>query len=344
MNRIILTLLSGIILLLGCGESPEQSAESYPPRDNLSTEDKPEVELVPSVESEVPELLAAFRDLYDELFETQDEDGALINISTESEFHDHFNGVATEEVSQFIFDTYFEDRDDGIYVIPATDYRVIDENEEYELSENEHILVSQDRYTALTGPYVIEYVIDFQLPDYVITDFNYDFEGRDLDQIETTEVIVGYLNDENYPELSGFVSEEYGLTLAPYLHITDDTLVFDRHEVSQFGIDETTYHFGYSDGEGAPLDYTPQEYFDEFLHEAALNEPDEIFVDAFSEHGQILNNTQEAFDFDVTVVEYHHEGTDEYDGLDWRSLHFVYYEREDGQYDLVAILSDEWTI
>lgn len=158
-----------------------------------------------------------------------------------------------------------------------------------------------------------------------------------------TENIVTRLQNRDYQALSQYVHPDEGLTVTPYLYVDSEAVTFTKQQVSQWLTDQTTYLFGYNDGRGDPINVTPIAFIERFIETRALTEPDEVLIDAFSTHGNSLNNTKEAFPDLSTVVEYHYDGTEEYVGMDWRSLHFVFKEI-DGYTYLRAILSDQWTI
>ena len=157
------------------------------------------------------------------------------------------------------------------------------------------------------------------------------------------ENIVTLLQNRDYQALSQYVHPDEGLTVTPYLYVDSEAVTFTKQQVSQWLTDQTTYLFGYNDGRGDPINVAPMAFIERFIETRALTEPDDVLIDALSTHGNSLNNTTEAFPDLSTVVEYHYDGTEEYVGMDWRSLHFVFKEI-DGYTYLRAILSDQWTI
>ena len=158
-----------------------------------------------------------------------------------------------------------------------------------------------------------------------------------------TENIVTLLQNRDYQAFSQYVHPDEGLTVTPYLYVDSEAVTFTKQQVSQWLTDQTTYLFGYNDGRGDPINVTPIAFIERFIETRALTAPDDVLIDAFSTHGNSLNNTTEAFPDLSAVVEYHYDGTEEYVGMDWRSLHFVFKEI-DGYTYLRAILSDQWTI
>lgn len=155
--------------------------------------------------------------------------------------------------------------------------------------------------------------------------------------------ITTALINRDYVTLSQYIDPLKGLTVTPYLYVTETSVTFDKSTVRAWLEDRSLYFFGYFDGKGHSIDKKPLDYTIRFIESKALTDPDDILIDAFSTHGNSLNNTKEAFPNLLTVIEYHHKGTDEFSGMDWRSLHFVFIAR-DGYTYLRAILSDEWTI
>lgn len=88
---------------------------------------------------------------------------------------------------------------------------------------------------------------------------------------------------------------------------------------------------------------TFDEYFDRFLFSADFSNPEEMAVNEQIGRGNTINNIAEFFP-GSTFIEYHFSGfEEEYGGMDWVSLRLVFVQ-EGGQWYLVGLVNDRWTI
>lgn len=104
--------------------------------------------------------------------------------------------------------------------------------------------------------------------------------------------------------------------------------------------DPAEYLWGYEDGSGFEIRLTPAEYYEEYLLEANYS--------AKERYGRTIQPTTHEFIHQIypeaTIVEYYFPGTDQYDGMDWQSLNMVFEKNSNGDWILVAIVNDRWTI
>ena len=158
------------------------------------------------------------------------------------------------------------------------------------------------------------------------------------------------LRDHDLAELVTLVHPVKGVTFSPYTFVRslqgapgEADLVFSRDQLAGLWSDPTVYHWGTHDGSGLPIDGTFQAYYGEFVYDVDFAQPEVVGLDEFVGQGNTLNNIREAYPLGV-VIEYHFAGFDpQYGGLDWRSLRLVF-EEVDGDWFLVGIVHDEWTI
>ncbi|MDQ0353083.1 hypothetical protein J2R98_002944 [Alkalibacillus filiformis] len=161
--------------------------------------------------------------------------------------------------------------------------------------------------------------------------------------IEQSENIIEHLANEDYASVAEYVHEEQGLLFSPYVNVNEDDLIFTAEEVANFETDETVYVWGTEDGSGYDIELTPMEYHEEYVYQHDYTNPDERLVDEFEDRSMMENNIQEYFP-EAHVVEYHVEGSDEYEGMDYGSINLVYEENDAGEWKLVAIVNEEWVI
>jgi hypothetical protein len=88
---------------------------------------------------------------------------------------------------------------------------------------------------------------------------------------------------------------------------------------------------------------TFQDYYARFVYDVDFAQPEVVGFDETVGRGNTINNIATVYPLAVTV-EYHFEGFDpQYAGLDWRSLRLVL-EEYGGDWVVVGIVHDEWTI
>ncbi|QGH33237.1 hypothetical protein GI584_03930 [Gracilibacillus salitolerans] len=157
---------------------------------------------------------------------------------------------------------------------------------------------------------------------------------------EQANQIIELLADQNFEELATYVHEEKGLLYSPYVNVSESDLVFDPSEVAAFKEDTEEYVWGVEDGSGFPIELTPVEYHEEYVYQADYLNPDEITFDKTDSRGNMINNIKEFFP-ESHHVEFYKEGQEE---LDWSSLNVVFESNEQGEWKLVALVNDQWTI
>ncbi len=157
---------------------------------------------------------------------------------------------------------------------------------------------------------------------------------------EQANQIIEILADQNFEELATYVQEEKGLLYSPYVSVNENDLVFKPSEVATFKKDTEEYVWGVEDGSGFPIELTPVEYHEEYVYQADYLNPDEVTFDKTDSRGNMINNIKEFFP-ESHHVEFYKEGQEE---LDWSSLYVVFEPNEKGEWKLVALVNDEWTI
>lgn len=103
------------------------------------------------------------------------------------------------------------------------------------------------------------------------------------------------------------------------------------------------YHWGAFDGSGEPIEMIFADYYKRFVYDHDYAQAEKTAVNQRLGQGNTLDNSREVYP-GATIVEYHFSGFDpQYEGMDWRSLRIVL-EEYDGQWYVVGIIHDEWTI
>ncbi len=152
------------------------------------------------------------------------------------------------------------------------------------------------------------------------------------------------IRDGSFDKLAETIHPVDGVYFVPYSYVDKESNQhFTAEQVASFGSDEGSYLWGYTDGEGAPIELTPKQYFEKFVYDEDYLTAPVINRNYISMSGNSIENVAEAFP-DCEFVDFHFPGFDEqYAGMDWTTLRLVFREYE-GTYKLVAVIHAQWTI
>lgn len=159
---------------------------------------------------------------------------------------------------------------------------------------------------------------------------------------EAARSVAEALRDRDFAALAEWVGAE-GVRFSPYSYVEPEEHVRLSAEELR-GVDAEVRTWGHHDGSGEPIEMTVREYFDRFVYDVAYLEEGEVAVDERQGTGSSLDNASDVYP-DGRIVEFHIPGSDpRYGGMDWRSLRLVFEDGDDGRWDLVGVIHDEWTI
>ncbi len=172
-----------------------------------------------------------------------------------------------------------------------------------------------------------------------------DIESTDgeIDVLKLSEEVLIALANKEMESVASIVDEEKGLLFSPYLYIHEDALVFSKKEVETFFERKDVLNWGHYDGSGFLIELTTEEYYEKFIYSRNFLEHDEVVKNKIVERGNIIDNFDEVFE-EYQFVEYFIEGTEEFSGMDWESLYFVFDTSDDTNPKLIAIVHNQWTI
>jgi hypothetical protein len=162
--------------------------------------------------------------------------------------------------------------------------------------------------------------------------------------LATAVAVVELIDDADFDAVADYVHPVDGVRFSPYGYVdTDNHLVFSDNDLAGIMQSSQQYTWGAFDGTGDPIDKTFAEYYDRFIYDQEFANPELIGNNTIIGTGNTLINLDDVYP-DASFVEFHFSGFDpQYDGMDWRSLRLVF-EEDDGDWYLVAIVHDEWTI
>ena len=143
-------------------------------------------------------------------------------------------------------------------------------------------------------------------------------------------------------QLSRFVHPIKGLRFTPYATFDETNLSFSVQEVAALFIDNIVRTWGSTDGEGADISATFAEYYERYVFDVDFANADSIGSNKIIGSGNSLINIEAIYP-EAGFIEYYFDGSEEFDGLDWRGLRLIMEWFEDDWF-LVAVAHDQWTI
>jgi len=156
--------------------------------------------------------------------------------------------------------------------------------------------------------------------------------------------VIELLKEKDMEGLSEYVHPTKGLRFSPYAFVDVKTdQVFTKEEVAKLGEDTEAYTWGNFDGSGDPIKMNFNDYYNRFVYDKDFANPHIIGNNTEVGKGNTINNIHDVYT-EGHFIEFHFTGfEDQYEGLDWRSLILVF-EQHEGQWYLVGIVHNEWTI
>ncbi|MCT8137339.1 hypothetical protein H1D32_06015 [Anaerobacillus sp. CMMVII] len=182
---------------------------------------------------------------------------------------------------------------------------------------------------------------------------NFDELGQQLleTSIETmlttnANAILTHLENESWELLMRSVHPEKGLLFSPYAYVEKDkNVTFTREEVAAFATNENKYVFGHHYAkDDSVYENTPKDFIRSILiNYEYLNKKVSYKLTTFNQtyqpSGGIINNLSKAFPEGKYVEFFAPPQSEEQEHL-WQALRFVFEEREDKRWYLVAIVRD----
>lgn len=160
----------------------------------------------------------------------------------------------------------------------------------------------------------------------------------------TAMTLVELISDEDFEAVAQYVDPVNGVRFSPYgyVNVTTDR-VYLAQDLETAMQDQTVYTWGAFDGTGDPIDMDFDDYYDRFIYDHDFANPHMIGNNTVVGTGNTLVNISQVYP-SASFVEFHFTGFDPvYEGMDWRSLRLVM-EEQNGDWVLLGIIHDEWTI
>ncbi|MET3696809.1 hypothetical protein SAMN05877753_101616 [Bacillus oleivorans] len=186
MKRILLVALLLPFLLVGCGQADENAEVNPDPNDEYEPNEND-----PSVEEEDPtnqgnqdgqeehlavdELMAQYRDLASSKGKfAADEQYKVQEFQSKEEIVAEAEKFLTREFAQEVADLRYEDKEDGVYIIPMDGPVTLDETKDYNLEKvsGTEYRLTQEQTSDLHGNVQLEVIFVKQADHWVIQDVN----------------------------------------------------------------------------------------------------------------------------------------------------------------------------
>lgn len=161
---------------------------------------------------------------------------------------------------------------------------------------------------------------------------------------EVSNNVIKAIAEKDVDVLASTVHPVKGVRLSPYTYVSiDKDKVIFSEGMKEFFKDEKKYLFGVYDGIGDDIRLTLSNYYNEFIYPVDYLNAEQIGYNEIIGKGNMITNQFEVYE-DAIAVEYYFSGfKEEYGGVDWKSLRLVYEEYE-GNWVLVGIIHNQWTV
>lgn len=154
--------------------------------------------------------------------------------------------------------------------------------------------------------------------------------------------VLSALKNNKMEKLSTIVHPTKGVLFSPYTTVDKKRAqVFMQGQVKELLKSDKQYEWGTSAGKGEPIRLTSREYFDRYVYDVDFLETDFVTYNDVYKQTNSVQNINDMFP-KSNFVEYFVPGSEEFEGMDWKSLKLVFSEYQ-GEHHLVAIIHDEWT-
>lgn len=161
---------------------------------------------------------------------------------------------------------------------------------------------------------------------------------------DTSDKVINAISNKDAESIAESVHPIKGVRFTPYTYVlVEQDVVFNQKQMKNFFDDQDVYLWGHYDGIGDEITLTPSQYYEKFIYSEDFVNAEEIGYNQVLSSGNMLENQFEIYENPI-VVEYYFSGFNpDYAGLDWRSLRLVFEEYE-GEWKLVGIIHNQWTI
>lgn len=159
---------------------------------------------------------------------------------------------------------------------------------------------------------------------------------------ERSRVAMKALQEADGLLLADLIHPTKGVRFSPYAFVNiEEDQVFTAEAIRGLDDDSTVYLWGYEHGSGLPIEQTLTEYLARFAKHDYVGQGQRAYNGVIG-IGNSLNNIKTAYPEGVHV-EFHIPGSGGLADYNWSSVRLVFEEHE-GEWYLVGVISDQWTI
>lgn len=164
------------------------------------------------------------------------------------------------------------------------------------------------------------------------------------------EVVLKKMNSEllqaikmaDYNAFANHIHPEKGVRFSMYAFTNrNEDKHFSKSDFQKYFPTKTIFTWGSLDGTGEVYQATIKNYFRKWVFKKDFTHS-KYSYNSFQGGGNSLNNLEKIYpksDFTENYI----PGSEQYSEMDWKSLRFVFEEFE-GEFYLVAVINDEWTV
>lgn len=173
-----------------------------------------------------------------------------------------------------------------------------------------------------------------------------DPETTDLEQVQTLETlnkeIINTLKAKDFTQFSKYIHPEKGIRFSMYGYVQPKKdKHFSKEEFIKYAPTTIKFTWGEKDGTGDLLVLPIKDYLSQWVLKTEFIGA-EFHQNSFKGSGNSINNLKEIYP-NMDFTENYIPGSEEFGGMDWKSLRLVFEELYGTRY-LVAVINDEWTI
>lgn len=178
-------------------------------------------------------------------------------------------------------------------------------------------------------------------------------DNKEIDQVKSKKAkelldglednVIKALKEKDYKKLSELVHPAAGVRFSPYSYVDRfSNIVLTNDSLKLEEISSVKKLWGNFDGSGKEIRMSVDKYFDEFVYQKDYKNADKITYNTPQNTGNSIDNHLKVYGKCISV-DYHFEGTEENNGMDWKTLRLIFKEYN-GKYYLIGIINNEWTI
>lgn len=158
----------------------------------------------------------------------------------------------------------------------------------------------------------------------------------------TGREVLALIKAQNYQDLVKYFAND-GVLFSPYAYIAIGSSKKLSPDAFLDAISTNkTFIWGSFDGTGDPIKLTVKAYISKFVYSADFLNAEAVGLNQIIKQGNSTNNLKAIYP-NHSFIDYHFSGFDQkLNGMDWVSLRLVF-EKQNGQYFIVAIIHDQWT-